>query len=155
MPADVQVTSGMQHCNHFGICSSILRFFKEQHVKKNIISSWNWAKKTEITYLNLFPSDVTNSAWWHISHWESLCLWRVKGKGIIVWLVSITSSCMRDIPVRFLVLLLARPNPSEFMRSDRNIVWVAYLQIITVNFRTLMYLISTYFTMWPISYGFQ
>lgn len=156
MLADVQATSGIKHCNPFRICSSTLqKFFREQDVKKNVISSWNWAKKTEITYLSLFPSDVTNSAWWHISHWESLCHRRAKGKGIIVWLVSIASSCMHDIPLRFLIPLLARPNPSELMRSDRNVFWVAYVQVITINCRKLMCLIPTYFTVLPISFCFQ
>lgn len=52
MPADVQVTAGMQNCNHFRIQSSTSQFFGEQHVKRNAISSWNWAKKTEIIWIS-------------------------------------------------------------------------------------------------------
>ena len=119
-------------------------FFRGQNVKKNIISSWNRAKKVEFAYLNwnLSPSDVASSAWWHITHWETLCHYRLKGKIVTDGLVNIASCCMCDTPLRFLILLLTRSKPAKPVRSERNVVWVAYLQVITINYRKFVCLIS-------------
>lgn len=61
---------------------------------------------------------------------------------VIVGLVSIASCYMHGTPLAFLILLLTRPDPAEFIRFDRNIFWVAYLQVIIINCRKLMCLIS-------------
>lgn len=39
---------------------------------------------------------------------------------VIVRLVSIASCYMHDTPLRFLILLLTRPDPAKCIRSDRS-----------------------------------